>query len=51
MVHFWDPTYKCLCSMKRIWYRLSRNILPFSSMTLEIRSRYIKSETSISGDP
>ncbi|MBA0638003.1 hypothetical protein Godav_028936 [Gossypium davidsonii] len=19
MVHFWDPTYKCLCSMKRIW--------------------------------
>ncbi|MBA0755312.1 hypothetical protein Gogos_005454 [Gossypium gossypioides] len=40
-----------LCSMKWIWYRLSRNILPFSTMTLEIRSRYILSRTLISEDP
>ncbi|MFQ6662001.1 hypothetical protein Gotur_029977 [Gossypium turneri] len=31
--------------MKLIWYRLSRNILPFSTMTLEIRSRYIRCRT------
>ncbi|MBA0845718.1 hypothetical protein Goarm_023038 [Gossypium armourianum] len=37
--------------MKWIWYGLSRNILPFSTRTLEIRSRYIGSRTSIFGDP
>ncbi|MBA0655594.1 hypothetical protein Goklo_008063 [Gossypium klotzschianum] len=36
--------------MKWIWHRLSKNILPFSTMTLEICSRYIRSRTSISGD-
>ncbi|MBA0844866.1 hypothetical protein Goarm_023316 [Gossypium armourianum] len=40
-----------LRSMKWIWYQLSRNILPFSTMTLEIRSGYIGSEMSIFGDP
>ncbi|MBA0838174.1 hypothetical protein Goarm_010256 [Gossypium armourianum] len=37
--------------MKWIWYRLSRNILPFSTMNLEIGSGYIESRTSIFGDP
>ncbi|MBA0826363.1 hypothetical protein Goarm_011222 [Gossypium armourianum] len=45
MVRFWDPTYNVLHSMKWIWYRLSRNILPFSTMTLEICSRYIRCRT------
>ncbi|MBA0810709.1 hypothetical protein Gohar_002673 [Gossypium harknessii] len=37
--------------IKWIWYRLSRNILPFSTMTLETCLGYIGSRTSISGDP
>ncbi|MBA0660698.1 hypothetical protein Goklo_012674 [Gossypium klotzschianum] len=35
--------------MKWIWYRLSKNILPFSIMTLEIRSRYIEAERQFLG--
>ncbi|MBA0630632.1 hypothetical protein Godav_002709 [Gossypium davidsonii] len=49
MVRFWDPTYRFLRSMKWIWYRLLRNILPFSTMTLEIRSGYIGSRMSSFG--
>ncbi|MFQ6663512.1 hypothetical protein Gotur_031015 [Gossypium turneri] len=51
--HFQDkiPLIGVLRSMKWIWYGLSRNILPFSTMTLEILSRYIRRRTSIFGDP
>ncbi|MBA0828313.1 hypothetical protein Goarm_012998 [Gossypium armourianum] len=37
--------------MKWIWYRLSMNILPFSTTTLEICSGYIGNRTSISENP
>ncbi|MFQ6643624.1 hypothetical protein Gotur_018514 [Gossypium turneri] len=46
-----ESAVSVLCSMKWIWYRLLRNILPFSTMTLEIRSGYIGSRTSIFEDP
>ncbi|MBA0613142.1 hypothetical protein Godav_013642 [Gossypium davidsonii] len=51
MVCFLDPTYRCFTFNKVDMVLISRNILPFSNMTLEIYLGYIGSGTSIFGDP
>ncbi|MBA0711183.1 hypothetical protein Golax_010397 [Gossypium laxum] len=48
---FGIPLIGVLRLMKWIWYRLSMNILPFSTTTLEICSGYIGNRTSLFGNP